>query len=334
MLSGKFKEGEVACRLKGDMLNQNYVMRDPIIFRIVDHPHPLQGKKYIVYPTYDFANSVEDAICGVTHVVRSNEFAPRTELQNFIRTSLGYPNPEVIQYSRFNLEGSPTSKREIKKLVEDGQVTGWDDPRLSTLMGLRRRGIIPETIRELTIQIGLSTSQPVISWELLLSHNRKHLDKLANRYFFVQDPVKIKVKNAPPRKVKLRLHPSEDRGFREIETTDTFYIPGNEELKGEIRLKDLYNIKLTGKGEAEYTGDELKKDIPKIQWIPEKFTEFKMLVPGILIKDGKYDKDSLKTVTGYGEEALGKLKPGTIVQLERIGFARVDSSGVLCFTSN
>jgi glutamyl-tRNA synthetase len=329
MCEGKYNEGEICARLLGDMKSQNFVMRDPTLFRIIEATHALHGNKYRVYPTYDFANAIEDGICGITHVLRSNEFEPRIELQHALRALLGYKNPEVIQYSRFSLEGTPTSKREIKKLVEEKSVLGWNDPRLSTIEGLKRRGIVPETIRELTLQIGLSTSQPVIGWELLLGINQKILDPKADRYFFVPSPVKVTVEKAPAKTVKLRLHPSEERGFREFPTKGTFYLPGNETLEGEIRLKDLYNIKFTGKGKAVYSGDEMKKEIPKFQWVTEDHAEFSLIVPGVLIINDAFNPKSLVTIKGYGEKALASVPVGTIVQLERVGFARVDSPGVL-----
>ena len=334
MLRGEFEEGKAILRYKGDMKSKNTVMRDPTLARVIIGKHPLQGDKYIVWPTYDFATSIEDAILGITHVLRSNEFELRNELQRAIRGDLGLRQPEIIHYSRFNVEGVKASKREIKKLIEEKKVTGWDDPRLVTLMGLKRRGILPETIKQLALEIGMSTSAPVISWDNIFAINRKLLDPVANRYFAVIEPVKLLVEEAPKRVAELKNHPNfPERGTRKIETNGVFYISKRdaEDLKpgDQIRLKDLYNVEIVYKGEdeisANYTGDGLFKDMKKIQWVTENSKEFKLLIPGSLFIDGEYNKDSLTETIMLGEQSLENLPEGEIVQLERVGFARKDA---------
>ncbi|WXG42634.1 MAG: glutamate--tRNA ligase [Promethearchaeati archaeon SRVP18_Atabeyarchaeia-1] len=342
MLSNRFKEGEVVWRIKGDMQSTNYVMRDPTLFRIVDSPHALKGSKYNVWPTYDFAVAIEDSICGVTHVLRSNEFALRGELQTYIRTLLDLRGPIILEYSRFNFEGTPTSKRLIKPLVDSGAVSGWDDIRLSTIRGVRRRGIIPKAIQEFTVHIGISRAQPVFSWDLLLSINRKILDPIAKRYFFVEDPVKIIVQDAPRLVVKLKHHPDIDLGYREVETGDTFYIPRKDlvDAGGLLRLKDLYNVKVVEKSAKSVTcrfaGRDLVEGITKVQWTTEEFVPIEVLVPGLLYEGDSLNKHSLTIVKGYGENSCGETKVDEHVQFERFGFCRIDqkkgNSITACFT--
>ncbi len=334
MLAGEFEEGKAILRYKGDMQSKNTVMRDPTLARIIIGNHPIQGGKYIVWPTYDFACSIEDAILGITHVLRSNEFELRNELQRAIRDDLGLRQPEIIHYSRFNVEGMKASKREIKRMIEEKKVTGWDDPRLVTLMGLKRRGIVPETIRELAVELGLSTSHPIISWDLVAAINRKNLDPKVNRYFAVVEPVKLLVEEAPKKVAQLKNHPNfPNRGTREIKTDGLFYISRSdaEKLKpgDQVRLKDLYNIGIIHIGEneisANYLGDAVFKDMKKIQWVTQDSKEFKLVIPDLLFKGGEYNPESLKTLDMLGEGKLGDLEIGEIVQLERLGFARKDS---------
>lgn len=342
MLSNRFKEGEVVWRIKGDMQSMNYVMRDPTLFRIVDSPHPFKGSMYVVWPTYDFAVSIQDSICGVTHVLRSNEFALRGELQNYIRKLLGLRGPLIIEYSRFNFEGTPTAKRLIKPLIDKEIVSGWDDIRLSTIRGVRRRGIIPKAIEEFTVQVGITHAQPVFSWDLLLSLNRKILDPVAKRYFFVDNPVKLTVEDAPKLIVKLRHHPDAELGYREVRTGDKFYIPRGDlvETNNLIRLKDLYNVKILEVGDDEaigrFAGRDLQEGLSKVQWTTDQNVPIEVQVPDLIYKDGRLNEHSLIVVKGYGEYACKELQVGEHVQFERFGFCRIDqkteSSIVACFT--
>ena len=145
-------EGRFSLRLRGDMSSKNTVMRDPTMMRVVDHPHPIQGDKYRIWPVYDFACAIEDSVLGVTHVLRSNEFALRIELQDYIRGLLNLRNPKIIEYSRFTVK-EPPLQRLIRPLIEKHLVSGWDDPRLVTIRGLKRRNY-PEAIHMVAEEIG------------------------------------------------------------------------------------------------------------------------------------------------------------------------------------
>ena len=363
MLAGKYDEGEIVLRLRGDMKNKNAVMRDPAIFAIRKSEHCLQGTKYAAWPLYDFAAAIEDKICGITHVGRSAEFDSRIELQNKIRELLGLiPHPNIFHFARYNVIGSPASKRKIKPLVTEGKVEGWDDIRLVTIKGLRKRGIIPETIKQIAKEAGMTTHPTNIDWTVISSTNRKLIDSVTNRFFFVENPIVIYVKNAPSDKeCNLPYHPEfPDKGSRKIKLGKLFLIARSDYKalkKGqEFRLKDLYNVKLVKKkvdllemvktdtnlelteeqrallseitehAIVNYVDKKLKPGA-KIQWTvadPKEIVKVDVKVPGILFVDGKYNKDSLTIVNGYGEKAIKKLKVDDIVQFERFGFVRID----------
>jgi glutamyl-tRNA synthetase len=339
LISKKRKECEYVIRFKGDMQNLNYSLRDPNIFRVIDHPHPLTGTRYSLWPTYDFANAVEDEICGTTHILRSSEF--RNELQQLIREVLGFRRPEVIQFSRFNFKGTPVQKRLLRPLVEGNLVSGWDDPRMPTVDGLKRRGIIPQAIREFTLQVGYTKTEHEYDWSILLSINRKLLDPVSRRMFFVPDPVRLDVGGAPDRKVTIPFHPQHQLGERTIKTRGRFYVPETD-LKAmkpgfKFCLMDLYNVELTSGGPkfaAKYAGDELGPDTKKLQWVAETNVEARVLVPGPLFGEAReFNPKSLDEVHGLAEESLGPANQGEIIQFPRFGFCRLDSPGTLILSS-
>jgi glutamyl-tRNA synthetase len=333
LLAKKHKEGAYVIRFKGDMRSPNYSLRDTNLFRIISHAHPLTGERYSLWPTYDIANAVEDEICGITHVLRSSEF--RNELQQLLRDALGLRRIEVIQFSRFNFKGTPVSKRLLRPLVEKKVVTGWDDPRMPTVDGLRRRGIIPQAIREFTLQVGYTKTEHEYDWSILLSINRKLLDPVSKRLFFVPEPLRLDVKGAPYRKVDIPYHPQKDLGHRSIDTTGEFYVPSADARglqRGTMfRLMDLYNVEVTSTGPtlaAKFAGEDLVPDSKKIQWVTGAHAEAAVTVPTELFLEGDvYNKDSIKEVDGYVEGAVSKLELGDIVQFPRFGFCRLDSPG-------
>jgi glutamyl-tRNA synthetase len=337
MLARKYKEGEWVIRLKGDMEDLDTSLRDPNILRVITASHPVVGTKYVVWPVYDFEVVVEDKLCEVTHILRSSEF--HVSLQDKIRELLGFPAVVVEQFSRFNFKGTPVSKRLLRPLVEEKVVTGWDDPRMPTIEGVKRRGIVPEAIRQFTLQVGYGKTEHTFDWSLLFAVNRKILDPVSIRVFFVPDPILLKVKGAPPRELSRPFHPTyETLGKREIN------VPANPQLwvpqadakamkEGEVfRLMDLYNVRLTKRGkvsEAEFVGDERLQEIRKVQWVEDGGKkEVKVLEPSELFLDDETpNPDSLKVRKGYAEAAFADLSEGDIVQFPRYGFVRVDGPG-------
>ncbi|HUI86344.1 MAG TPA: glutamate--tRNA ligase [Nitrososphaerales archaeon] len=335
MLARKQKEGSWVIRLKGDMQSLNFALRDPNIFRIIDREHPVTGSKYVVWPTYYMANTVEDEICGVTHVLRSSEF--QVDLQKVLREKLSFRDVDIVQFSRYNFKGTPVAKRLLRPLVEGGQVSGWDDPRMPTVAGIRRRGILPEAIRRFTLQVGYTNTEHEYDWSLLFAVNRKLLDPVSKRVFFVPDPVRLSVEGAPDRHVTIPFHPEKDLGSRTIYVGPEFYVPREDlqalEPGAVFRLLDLYNVKLSSRGPpatAEYAGDGLVPDTKKVQWVTPDHQELKVLEPGVLFDDaGAFNAASLGERTGFAEESFSQVKEGEIVQFPRFGFVRLDSPGTV-----
>lgn len=312
MFSG-FREGEAVLRIKTDMEAKNPAVRDWPAVRIVDSPkHPLAKKK--VWPLYNFASAIDDHLLGVTHIFRGQEHSTNEVKQRFLYQHLKIEYPQVITLGRFSLSGMVLSKSQIRDGIERHVYRGWDDLRLGTLRALKRRGFQPEAIRQIIIEVGPKPSDITISMENLSAYNRKVIDSMANRYFFIPDPKKIDVHGLKIKQARIPLHPEAKRGFRSLSLSKTFYIDTKdfENSKGlEVRLKDLCNIKLGEK--SEFTGTELKST-PRIQWVPAKHLQVKVITPDREIK-------------GYGEMPIAKEKPGAIVQFERFGFVRIEKSG-------
>jgi glutamyl-tRNA synthetase len=318
-------------RIKGDMTCDNTAMRDPTMFRIIKKDHPLQGDKYRVWPTYDFAGAVEDSLSGVTHPFRTKEYELRDECYYLLLDLLKLRKPYLMEFARLSIQGMPVSKRKIKPLIDQGLVSGFDDIRLPTLRGLKKRGIRPEAIKQFVIYQGISKVESSATFSLVEAANRKIIDPLAKRYFFVKDPVKLVVKDAPEKTKEISYHPTENLGSRKIKTGKNFFIQKTDVKKlkaGDIfRLKDLYNVKVTKKNDeliGEFAGEKLISDSLKIQWTTDSFVKMNIYIPGFLFKGNKFNSESLKKEEGFGEEAVSKLKTDEIVQFERFGFVRIE----------
>ncbi len=328
MLQGKYKEGECTLRLKGDMESNNFVMRDPIIFRIIEHPHYKQKNKFKVWPMYDFENSIEDSITGITHILRSNEFGNmRVELQNYIKDLLNLKKQTIVQYGRFNITGAISQGREIREMIEQGKVSGWDDPQLVTLKALKRRGIVKETFWELAKQVGLSKTPTNLDKSLVNSINRKILDGKSPRYFFIKQPKEITIEGAEERTIELNKHPSKDLGKRKFKVGSEFIIE-EEDYKqfkdGKIyRLMDCLNFK---KEKDKLVFHSLSyKEFPKgsliMHWLPKSKDNINI---SVLMDDGN-------KIEGIAEHHIKELKEGDIVQFQRFGFCRLDSKEKMYF---
>ncbi len=334
MLKGEYADGEAVVRLRGDMKSKNHVLRDPVLLRISSLPHAIHGDKYSVWPMYDFESPIMENIMGVTHILRSSEFGKmREELQSLISKKLGIIPPNFTEYRRFKIIGAPTQGRKIRELVNDGIVTGWDDYRLVTYQALKKRGIQPEVFLEIVKRIGATKSATSIDWSLIFSINRKFIEPNSKHLFFVQDPIKVKISNITTQEIEISYHPKIDSlGKRKINVKDVIYLSGDDRgllKKGKIlRLKDLCNIKIieeTSQNEykAEFLGNELLSDAPRIQWVSE-YVPVVIIKPEMLYLNNRIDKNSLKKIQGYGEINLKKLEVGEIIQLERFGYVKVN----------
>jgi glutamyl-tRNA synthetase len=343
IFNGYYHQNEAIIRFKGNMSSNNTTLRDPTLFRIIESRHPKIGEKVILWPTYDFAAPIEDSIDGVTHAFRTKEYELRNELYRQILNILHMRVPEVIEFSRLEFEGLPVSKRKLKPLVEEKKVEGWSDPRLPTLMGLKKRGFTPEAIRRFVLSLGITLSETKPSIEILESFNRKIIDSKAKRLLFVNAPFKITIKNAEAKEAILKNHPSLEMGYRKINIKNTVFISSIDAEKlnigMEIRLIDLYNIKISGidkgkkEGLAEYTDDILKENIQKIQWVSNQDSiKYKIIKPNKLFIGDKFNSNSLETLNGFAESFVTTLPADTMIQFIRLGFCRIEDNKTAIFT--
>ncbi len=340
MLSGKYNDGEAVLRFKGKMNSQNTVMRDPTLARIKKAKHYRQGTKYCVWPTYDLAAPINDSVNGVTDIMRSKEYELRDELNIRILETLGLRIPRIHQFSRLNIKGNTTHKREIRELIAKGAISGWDDPRLMTFLGLKRRGIVPEAIRQFALKAGMTKNDSELPLEALLAENRKVVDPVAKHLFFVHDPVMLKVDGEKGAMAKLRLHPLNDYGYREYNCGDTFFIDGSDaemaKKNGVLRLKDLMLLKVKSVGKGLITATKLKPELREaqtVQWVSkDNCTKCSVVIPGELLNEnGAVNPDSLKSVTGLVEKYAEKLDNHEIVQFERFGYCILDNKKKMGF---
>ena len=330
----KYKPGEAIVRFRGDMQSENTEMRDPALFRIIEGKHPLLMDKYRVWPNYDFAVAIEDSIDGVTHAFRTKEYELRNELYYAILDRLQMRKPKMLEFSRLEFEGMPVSKRILKPLVEGGQVSGYDDPRLPTLEAMRRRGIVPEAIRKFVLSLSFTKSDTFAPFDTLESFNRKIIDAASIRLFMVTEPIKLIVKNNKVTSIDLTNHPQKNIGKRKVEIDGIFYVSSSDvkDLKvgDQLRLIELYNVKITKIGseiEAEYSGDDFKVELPKIQWVRQKTAiKINILIPKMLFVNEKFNENSLETLQAFTEKYYLELNEGAEIQFVRFGYCRKDSA--------
>jgi glutamyl-tRNA synthetase len=341
MFAGSYGQNEAIVRFKGDMADQNTAMRDPALFRIIEGDHPKLGSRVRVWPTYDFAAPIEDSIDGVTHAMRTKEYELRNALYYAILERLNLRKPIMIEFSRLEFEGVPVSKRKIKPLIDSGAIKSWDDPRLPTLAAFKRRGFLPEAIRRFVLSLGFTLAETKPPFETLEAFNRKIIDPISPRLFFVKDPIEVRIKGAKQMDVVLKNHPTDaSLGTRKVKVGDSVYIAGDDaaSLKAgdEIRLIELYNIRITGVDStitAEVGGDKIEQSMPKIQWIAKNdIVEYKVLIPKALYVGEEYNTNSLEIARGFAESFVSGLKPDARVQFVRFGFCRIDESQTAIMT--
>ncbi|MGM5481720.1 MAG: glutamate--tRNA ligase [Nanobdellota archaeon] len=326
MKSGDFEGGSHVLRLKIDMQHKNAVMRDPVIYRLSYTPHYKQGSKYKVWPMYDFECAIEEGLCGVTHVLRSNEFDQRIELQNHIARLFGFPEVTYVHYGRYNIVGATTQGREIRALIETGDYIGWDDPRLVTIRALRRRGIVREAFIELAKQVGLSKTQTNLDFGIISSINRNLLDKSAKRYAAVKEPVTVTVNNIPDsiKEFRLRYNPNEEARDRKLPVTEKYVIERRDidrlPLGGVVRFIDSMNVKKTGDDSFDFISDsyedynEINDTHGLIHFVPLSGDEIhaKLMMPDTEVIDITCDPN------------IKELSVGNVIQFERFAFVRLD----------
>ncbi len=343
-MHSKFKPGDATLRFRGDMQADNAVMRDPVLFRIIDGKHYTLGYKYRVWPSYDMAVAIEDSVDGVTHAFRSKEFELRAELIDAILNALNMRRPIQDFFSRLEFKGMPISKRILKPLIEERKVSWYDDPRLPTLEGLRKRGIQPQAIRQFILSLGLTRANTLAPFDSLEAFNRKIIDSTSVRLFMVKNATKLTVKNLSLSSVVIPNHPMHATlGNRTVETDGDLYISDDDAqsirdgTNTHVRLLGLGDVSITDSDgsilQGEFIGDSDKSDIPKIQWVPQKTAhQISVMVPKILFNGDQFNSDSLEELNAYVEPHYLQLKEGSLIQFVRFGYCRKDLQNRAIFT--
>ncbi|TBN04051.1 glutamine--tRNA ligase/YqeY domain fusion protein [Hyunsoonleella flava] len=366
MKDGEFDEGEHILRAKIDMQHTNMLMRDPIMYRVVKKEHHRTGDNWCIYPMYDWTHGESDYIEQISHSLCSLEFKPHRELYDWFLDQVVDPDklrPKQREFARLNLSYTIMSKRKLLKLVEDGIVSGWDDPRMPTISGLRRRGYTPTALRKFVETVGVAKRDNVIDVSLLEFCIREDLNKTAPRVMAVLNPVKLVITNYPEDKVEWmdaeNNQEDESAGYRKVPFSRELYIEKEDfkeeasnkffrlKLGGEVRLKNAYIIKAEDvvkddNGEVKeihctYSEDTSKKVKGTLHWvstahaIKAEVREYDRLFKDEA-PDSHQDKDfmeflnpdSLKTIEAFVEPSLKEAKIGDRYQFQRLGYFNVD----------
>ena len=323
----EYGQGEAVLRFKSDMKDKNPAMRDFPLARINDSEHPRQGKKYRVWPLMNLSVTVDDIEAGMTHIIRAKDHEDNAKRQKLIFKALDFDYPHSYFTGRYKFKDLEISCSRTKEKIAEGLFDGWEDIRLPFIGALRRRGYQAEAFLNYTKEIGLSNVDKVVEGKEFFKHlanlNREILDKDTDRYFFVKDPIKIKIENAPKLNIKLKLHPEfPKKGYRQFNTSDEFYISkedfDNLQDNHLYRLMDCLNFKKQGNiftFISESVEDYKKQGKSVLHWLPlSNLTKTEVLMP---------DKTLAK---GLSEHLTNNLKEGTIVQFERFGFCKLDKT--------
>lgn len=318
MLGGGYKEGGAVVRIKTSMADPNPAFRDRVLLRISGRAHPRVGTKYKVWPLLEFSWAIDDHLLGVTHVIRGKDLMMESEMCKYLWHIFGWKAPVLLHAGLANIEGAKISKSKAQKEVSEGTYIGWDDPRTWSLQSLRRRGILPEAIRQFIFEIGLNQNDITVPIDKLYAINRNLIDKTSDRYFFVPNPQKFVVEGIRKTSIEVCLYPGEpQKGTKKylLEGTKTFFLPKDDLAKlkkGDLfRLKDAFAIELVTKSSGKYVAsDDLS--MPKLQWVTEDSADAEVMM------------DNGETVKGAGEGYLKNVRVGQHIQFERFGYVRVD----------
>jgi glutamyl-tRNA synthetase len=336
MLDGEYQEGEAVVRVKTDLDHPNPAVRDWPALRVIDtvkYPHPRVGSKYRVWPLYNMACGVDDHLMAISHVIRGKEHLTNMERQKYLYKHLGWRYPDAIHYGRLHVVGMDLSKSKMMRALEEGVYRDLTDPRLGTLMALRRRGITPQALRGVVYEVGPRPVDATISWENVYAANRKIIDPIARRFFFIDRPVVLLVSGVKNgRSIKLPVHPDHpEMGTREITVGAK---DGKSSLlisRGDlnilkpgaiVRLMELFNFKVTHAASDAITGElhsqtyvEARKvSAPLIQWLPEQHNcRVSVVMP------------TAERIDGLGEPGLTTCSVDEVIQLVRFGFGRLDA---------
>jgi len=332
MLDGTYKKGDAVVRIKTELDHPNPAIREWPALRIAEGIHPRTGDRYRVWPLYNFSCAVDDHEMAISHIIRGKEHEVNTIRQRYLSKYMGWEYPEIINIGRLGLEVGVLSKSKIRAGLEEGRYKSWDDPRLGTLRALRRRGLQPETIRELMIQVGPKPINATLSWAHIASVNRRNIESSADRYFFVKEPMSITVSGIDSEHdAKLPLHPDHpERGYRSYKVKPdggqaSFVIPREDFEKitvgSFVRMMGLFNVEVTGKRAAGIDAKFLSKGHQRARELEAQFIHW--LPEGVGIRARVVMPDA-QVAEGLAEPGCVDLEVDDMIQFERFGFVRVD----------
>ena len=336
MLAGELGEGEAVVRIKTEVAHPNPAVRDWPSLRIIDpaaHPHPRVGSKYRVWPLYNFSAGIDDHLMSVTHIFRGKEHLTNALRQSYLYKHLGWDYPEAIHYGRLKAVGFSLSKSLMVKELEEGKVESYSDPRLPTLAALRRRGYSPNSLRKIVYEIGPRPVDATLSWDNINATDRKEIDWNAKRFNFLPEPIILNVIGVPQDfEAHFPLHPERpELGTRTLRVhsengTSSLWLASSDRAAFEkskiVRLMELFNVELdtissdsvAARYHSQDYSDAKKLKAPLIQWLPEtQYVPFESVMP-----------DATR-VSGFVEKNVMAEPIGSVVQMVRIGFARIDS---------
>ena len=360
MKAGEFADGEKVLRAKIDMASPNINMRDPVIYRVLHASHQNTGDKWCIYPMYDFAHPIEDAYEGITHSICTLEFEDHRPLYDWVTQNCGFPSPlpQQIEFARLNITNTIMSKRFLKRLVEEGFVDGWDDPRMPTLCGMRRRGYPPQAIIDFCDRIGVAKANSEVEYGYLNACVRDYLNQHAQRAMAVTSPIKVILTNlSAPEECEIENNPNKpEEGTRTLTLTPEIFIDGSDfslapppkyhRLKpdGYVRLKGAYIIKCDkvetdNEGNILYLECSIVKNSKSgsdqsglkvkgvIQWVSAEYnTPLTLRKLDSLLLDGEGDfinrlnYESLKEIPALGEPSLASAPKESRFQFMRMGY--------------
>ena len=336
MLDGQFGEGEAVLRIKTDLSHPNPAVRDWPALRIIDpvkYPHPRVGSKYRVWPLFNFAAALDDHLLGVSHVIRGKEHLTNAVRTEFLYKALGWALQDYVHYGRLKATDIKLSKSLMLKEIQEGLVEGYSDPRLPTIAALRRRGYVPSALRKIVYEMGPRPVDAALSWDNVNATNRKEIDKIAHRYNFIANPITITVSGVDHTfEARLPLHPERkdlpDRIFNVIPKNGSANLLISSQdidlLKKSkvVRLMELFNVEIKSVENGSITAAFHSQDYmkarevkaPLVNWLP---AENNMIGEAVM-------PDASRT-RGQVETNIRQEKVGSIIQMVRFGFGRIDS---------
>ncbi len=321
MIDGEYDPGEMVLRVRTDIEHKNPALRDWVAFRMIDTPHPREtASEYRCWPMLDFQSGIDDHEIGITHIIRGIDLQDSAKRQQFLYDYFDWAYPEVIHWGHVQVEGYgvPLSTSSIAALIADGDLDGWDDPRAPTLASLRRRGIRGDAIVEAMIQLGTSTSNVDLSMSTIYANNRERIDADADRYFYVREGERMPISDTDPI-ARPPIHPEYDRGTREIPVDDAVLVESDDlPAVGErVWLKGLGPVRRTDDGFVG-TDDDIEAvrsgELSVIHWVPADAS-----IP-VTLRTPEGD------ISGRAEPGLADVAPDEVLQFERVGFARIDTT--------